>query len=433
MFFLQHKTNSPWCRAEALSARFFLPGVPSYAEEALNLPLHLFAGGFGEVASDAMDVVIFQPELSIGGAERVILKIAERFNPVIYTSGHREGRTFPEFKEFDIRIIRRNLLEAPVSLFAGLDKDERMRLSASAGIRFLGTKIKEDYDVLNPHMMPSEWIAARNERVCWYCHSPCRPAYGWTDFFVSERGAIGKTVMKIAVASYRLIEGRVVPKIGKICTNSEFSKKNIQKYLGRDDAEVAHPAVTLRDFECNDYQKFFFCPSRLVPEKRLEYAIEAFRRFGYKDWKLVIGGYLAPSKRNSQYLCEMRRLAAGLNVVFKLNLDKNELRSLYSDCSATLFAAKNEDWGIVPLESMASGKPCISVKEGGPRESIAEGETGFLVNSVNEMAEKMRFIADHPEICEKMGKAGRKRVEQNYTWKIFLDRMEKAFKETAQI
>ena len=45
----------------------------------------------------------------------------------------------------------------------------------------------------------------------------------------------------------------------------------------------------------------------------------------------------------------------------------------------------------------------------------------------------MSFIADHPEICEKMGKAGRKRVEQNYTWKIFLDRMEKAFKETAQI
>ena len=49
------------------------------------------------------------------------------------------------------------------------------------------------------------------------------------------------------------------------------------------------------------------------------------------------------------------------------------------------------------------------------------------------MAEKMRHLADHPDICEQMGKEGRKRVEQNYTWKIFLDKMENAFKKTAKM
>ena len=382
--------------------------------------------------ANSLDIAIFQPELSVGGTERVILKIAEKFNPVIYTLGYAKGGALPDFKQFDVRILRGSALEAPVAAFAGLDFDERMRIAASAGVRFLKMKIREDYDVLNPHLMPSEWIAARNERVCWYCHSPCRPAYGWSDSFAAERGAVGRAVMGTAVAAYRLVESMVLPKIETICTNSEFSKANIRKYLGRGDSIVAYPSVNLEEFRCASYGLYFFCPSRIVPEKRLEQAIWAFSRFGKKNWKLVIGGHILPSRRNLEYLGRLKRLSAGLNVEFRSNLGKKELSGLYSGCFATLFCAKNEDLGIVPLESMASSKPCISVNEGGPRETIADGKTGFLVNSAQEMAEKMKFLSEHPDICERMGKAGRKRVLQNYTWKIFLDKMEKAFKETAK-
>jgi glycosyltransferase involved in cell wall biosynthesis len=241
--------------------------------------------------------------------------------------------------------------------------------------------------------------------------------------------------MKTAIASYRLVEAQVVPKIEKICTNSEFSRQNIRKHLGRGDAEVVYPAVDLQDFECSDYQKFFFYPSRIVPEKRLEYAIEAFRIFSKREksgWRLVIGGHLAPTKRNLQYLEEVKSQVAGLAVSFRLNLGGQGLAQLYSDCGATLFCAEREDFGLVPLESMASGKPCISVNEGGPRESIIDGKTGFLINSQQEMAERMLQLAGDRSLAEKMGKAGRKRVGQSYTWEIFLDKMGKAFKGAAR-
>ena len=381
--------------------------------------------------ANSLDVAVVQPELSIGGTEQVILKIAEKFNPVIYVA-RSGGKTFREFADFDVRVLRGSALEKPVSLLAGLDRDERMAFAASSGIRFLRAEIRDGYDVLNPHLMPSEWIAARNRRVCWYCHSPSRAAYGWESSFMAGRDFAGRLGMKAAILSYRAVERRVAPRIAKICANSDFTRANIAAYLGRNDAEVIRPAVDAGSFSCADYGKSFFYPSRLVPEKRLEYAIGAFRKFGKAGWKLIIAGHLAPSGRNLAYLAGIKKLARGAGVSILPNPAAGDIARLYSGCSAVLFSAMREDWGIVPLEGMASSKPVISVNEGGPRESIVNGKTGFLVNSVDEMAEKMRFLADNPDACERMGRAGRKRVEQNYTWKIFLDKMEKVFKQTAR-
>jgi alpha-1,3/alpha-1,6-mannosyltransferase len=109
------------------------------------------------------------------------------------------------------------------------------------------------------------------------------------------------------------------------------------------------------------------------------------------------------------------------------------MRKLYSNCYATLFCAIEEDWGIVPVESMASHKPCISINEGGPTYSIVDSKTGFLVNSVDEMANKMALVADHLSMVEEMGRAGRHRVKKNYTWRVFHEKLEKLFKKTARM
>ena len=378
-----------------------------------------------------MDVIMLQPFLDFGGSERVLHRIAKKLNPVIYTCRYEKEKTHPEFSDYDVRILPKSALELPVHAFGSLDSDVRMRNAAADGMRFLRAEIRDDYDVLNPHLMPSEWIGNRNERVCWYCHCPCRPAYGWQSQFMSERNLAGKIVMGSAVETYRFIEGTIASKIEKICVNSNSIKENVKRNLGRE-SEVIYPGIEPRDFSCSDYGKFFFYPSRIVPEKRLEYAIGAFKKAKLKGWKLVIGGHLAQSERNTKYLKEISELAKGAPIEILTDIPEKKLRQLYAGCSAVLFSAINEDWGIVPLEAMASQKPVISVNEGGPRESIVNGKTGFLVNSVDEMAEKMHFLADYPDVCEKMGKAGRKRVEQNYTWKIFLEKMENAFKKTAK-
>ena len=86
-------------------------------------------------------------------------------------------------------------------------------------------------------------------------------------------------------------------------------------------------------------------------------------------YKLVLAGSL--SRRYSDFEEYYNRLKAmrAKNVVFRLNPTNREIGELYSRCTAVLFTAINEDFGIVPLEGMASYKPVISVNEGGSKET----------------------------------------------------------------
>ncbi len=381
-----------------------------------------------------MDVVLLQPYLDgMGGAERVVLEIAKKFNSKIYTMFYDPKKTYEEFGEFEIAKIPAFPLEFATRPLKWLDRDKRMQLVASAGLSILNTKINDDYDVISAHLSPSEWIRYRNERVCWYCHGP-NAAFELYDIMMLERTYSEKVVLKAGSAAYKAIEIPATNKIEKICTCSEFTEEKIRKAISRKDAEVIYPGVDASEFTCDGYGKFFFYPSRIVPEKRIEFAIEAFKKFNKnKRWKMVVAGNLFDVARNKIYYKHLQEISKSQNISFVIDPDNKTMKRMYSRCFATLFSSLDEDWGIVILEAMASSKPVISIKKGGPTISIVDGKTGFLVNSVDEMAQKMKFLADHPEICEQMGKEGRKRVEKNYTWKIFLDKMEKAFKETAKM
>jgi len=373
-----------------------------------------------------MDVVLVHPYLNQrGGGDRVILDIAEKFNPVIYTTVYEPENTFPGFRDFDVRIMPKSAIEPTLFL------DPRRANALRAGLRFYFGRIREDYDVINANGSPSEWIRNRNPRVCWLVYSPSREAfdlYGWR---MARLRFPQKQLNYGFIRAFRHVEYSVVPRIEKLCAISEVAEERIRKYLHRSDAEVIHPGIDPRGFEPGDYGKYFFIPSRIVPEKQLEFSINAFRMFsaGHRDWKLVISGFNPDP--SGAYLGELKSLASGLNVEFRVNPAEKEFHELYSGCYATLFSAINEDWGLTPLESMACEKPCISINEGGPRYSIVDGKTGYLVNSAHEMAEKMDYLSENPAENATMGKAGRKRVLENFTKEIFLQKLGKAFRDAS--
>jgi alpha-1,3/alpha-1,6-mannosyltransferase len=85
----------------------------------------------------------------------------------------------------------------------------------------------------------------------------------------------------------------------------------------------------------------------------------------------------------------------------------------------------NEDYGLVPLEAMASYKPVIAVNEGGMKETIENGKTGFLVESIEEMGNAMKEIAENPALAQEFGKNGRKRVVDYYSWRRFFREFDK--------
>ena len=358
-----------------------------------------------------------------GGMERVVLKIAEHFRAKIYCVHHKPETSYQGFKGLEIVTVKKGML-------AGLPLERRLTASLEEGKYFYDLKL-DDFDLINCHQSPSEWVRHNNSPVLWYCHTPKRGAFDMYEKHMKGRNPLSKAVFWASAASFRRTELRIVPEIEHIFANSRNTQGRISKYLKRE-SEVLYPGVEYERFRCRAYENFFFYPSRIAAEKRIEYVVEAFKLFSSKSpgWKLVVAGGLSDRPEHSGYLKKLKAISPP-SVSFELNISDERLADLYSRCHATTYAPIDEDFGLVPLESMASSKPCISVNEGGPKETIQDGKDGFLVNSIWEMSEKMAWLAKHPDECARMGAAGRKKVEREFGWERFLRRFEEKAKEIA--
>jgi len=370
-------------------------------------------------------LVIVTPFLEArGGMERVVLKLAQHFDAHVHTLYYDPEHTFPEFKSLSV--------EAPAHKNFSLRQlpiGRRLATGIEAGNHFYNLKLS-DYDLVNTHTTPSEWVRHHNSPVIWYCHSPNRDSFDLYSWRMKDKRLLSKAAYWASIQAFKFFEFETVPKIEWIFANSQNTQTRIKRYLNRD-AEVLHPGVDLHKFSTRGYEKFFFFPSRIVPEKQHVFAIEAFRMFASrtKGWKLIIAGSV-PHTQEVHYK-KLLSLGGG-SVAFERDLDDKRLADLYSRCYCVLYPPVNEDFGLVPLEAFASRKPCIAMNEGGPRETITDGVDGFLVGTPQEMAARMEWLSRNPEKCALMGRNGRKKAEKKFTWERFLKRFEEKAKETVE-
>jgi phosphatidylinositol alpha-1,6-mannosyltransferase len=165
------------------------------------------------------------------------------------------------------------------------------------------------------------------------------------------------------------------------------------------------------------------CVSRLVARKGQDVLIRAMRwvRRRVPDaMLLVVGGGPAEAR--------LRRRAADAPagwVVFAGEVPHEELPRYYAvgdvfamPCRNRLGGLEVEGWGIVFIEAAACGRPVVVGDSGGARETLLDGETGFLVEGgdVAEVAEAVASLLEDPALAEGMGKAGRAWVEREHTW-----------------
>jgi glycosyltransferase involved in cell wall biosynthesis len=373
-----------------------------------------------------MKLVITQSNLTLkGGGERVLLKIAQRYKAKIYTAEYDSENTFPEFKDMDVEVVGRRGVSKVIPY-------GRVAQGINYGLTFYNFKIKEDYDVINPHFAPSHWIRHMNERVLWYCHTPLRDVWDLYQYRLGLKKLHQKPVHILGAKVVRRLDRGVVKDIESILANSENTRSRLIKYFGRDDARVLNGGVEYERYKNNGDDSFFFYPSRMSPNKQQDFAVEAFVRFkrmmgerGAK-YRLVLCGVVSLDRFYKDYYEKVQRLAAraqGVEILTQVSDEK--LLDLYSRCTAVLYPPINEDYGLVPLEAMASGKPVIARNEGGPRETVVEDRTGFLVNDAEHMARKMLYIAEHPSEAREMGEAGIKRIRTHYNWDRFFEVFEK--------
>lgn len=373
-------------------------------------------------------MLIAQANLTLkGGAEKVVLKIAQHYHSKIITAEYEPDNTFPEFRKLDVEVIGGNRTGFPAygRVFQGL----------KYGLGFYNMNVDEDYDVINAHIAPSHWIRNNNERVLWYCHTPLRDAYDMYRFRMSMKKFYQKPVHFVGIKAVRYLDRKVVRRIEKIVANSKNTKARIEKYLGRNDAKVLGGGIDYKLYRNRGDGAYFVYPSRISPNKNQEMAIRAFNEFSMhkKGYKLLIVGAVSKDKFYRDYYEHIKEMASRRNdIEIMANVGEEEFRNAYSRATAVLYPPLDEDYGLVPLEGMASSKPVIALDQGGPRETIINKKTGFLVKDVHSMSEAMLKIANDDKLAESMGKAGREHVIKNYSWEHFFREFDKYLKEVAK-
>jgi glycosyltransferase involved in cell wall biosynthesis len=203
--------------------------------------------------------------------------------------------------------------------------------------------------------------------VC-YCHTPMR--YIWDrydDYFgPGKGGAIARALMPLLAPLLRRWDARTASRVTAFVANSAYVAARIRRYYGRE-AAVIPPPVDTEFFTPGDGRPgaYDLVVSALVPYKRLEVVLEAYRGTG---WPLRIVGS-GPERPRLEAL-------APPEVRFVGSVGDEELRELYRNCRAVLMPGI-EDFGIVPVEAMACGRPAVVFGEGGAIESVVHGETGL--------------------------------------------------------
>ena len=213
---------------------------------------------------------------------------------------------------------------------------------------------------------------------------------------------------------------------GRILVNSLFSRESVLRAYGLN-SEVCYLGVDLTKFEDRGLarENFVLGLGAFTREKNIRFAIEALALLPAPRPGLHWVGNIA----EAGLIEEMQALATARGVAFTphLRVTDEVVVDLLNRATALVYAPRLEPFGLAPIEAGACGLPVVGVAEGGVRETVVDGETGFLVaNDHRAAAEALgRLLAD-PALVRGMGAAGRARAERQWSLEAGTDRLEAA-------
>lgn len=253
-----------------------------------------------------------------------------------------------------------------------------------------------------------------------YVHAPMR--YMWDryeDYFGRGQSSISTRIAaKLIRAKLQNWDRKVsqYPRVDKIIANSQFIAQQIFSAYGRK-AEVIYPFAELERFtHLRKPGRNYLMVTAFAPYKRIDLAIEAFNQL--KLPLLIVG-----SGQDEKKLKKM----AGSTVEFLGPLRNSTVCELYSKCRALIFPGI-EDFGITPLEAMASGAPVIALQKGGAAESVTERTGLFFHDQTPEsLMEAIRQMEINPERFSEL--ECRKRA-QEFSKEIFQNKLKTFIQET---
>lgn len=352
-----------------------------------------------------MKVALVHDQLrEFGGAERVLVSIKKVFPQAdVYTT------TF----DLDSLGIHKELIKnwkVHVSWFGKIPFFNRYY----SPFRFLTPLIWESFDFSKYDLVISSsgsWMSKgiKTDKPTIhisYIHHPPRYLYGYETAVEWKKYFFIKIYGYIINHFLRIWDFSSSQRADHFIANSEETKKRIEKFYRRNSTVIYPPVDIPRKIEKLKLknENYFLTVSRLARAKHIDILIKAANKSKIQ-LKIVGAG------KDEEYL----RSIAGQTVEFLGNLSDKELKKTYSNAKAFLFASRDEEFGIAPVEAMGYGLPVIAFRSGGLPEYVVNGKNGYLYDQLEEnyLVERVNQLSSlSKEKYLEMRKEARKTAER---------------------
>lgn len=323
-----------------------------------------------------------------GGAERVLKVLTEIYpDAPIYTSFRvKDSDADKIFKEKEIH----------ESFLAPLLKIWRLY----SPLRFLLPIIWGSFDLSGYDLVitsSSNYIArgfrvGKDTKVVCYCHTPPRFLYGFKTGYDWRKNIIVRIYGEIIRVYLKFFDQMAAKKINYWIANSKNVADRIKRFYNKDSI-VIYPPVDVQSHFKNSLLRgpasqsasrsffenapYFLVVSRLVGSKGL---VETVRLADKLDFKLKIVGSADGFTSVEEHLKKIGKE----NVEFLGRVSDQDLWNLYKNAKGFIALAQDEDFGLTVVEAQAAGTPVVAFNGGGFKETVIDGKTGILVDSLDE-------------------------------------------------
>lgn len=317
--------------------------------------------------------IVHDQLLEFGGAERVLVFLKEIFKKAdVFTSYYNPktlGVQADKFKDWQINTF-------------WLDKIPFSQKFHSP-LRFLNPIFWEAYDLTDYDLVisssgsfMSKGVITRPETVhiC-YLHHPPRYLYYYETAIEWQKYLPVRIYGHLVNHRLRVWDYLSSQRVDYFIANSDETKARIKKFYRRD-CQVIYPPVEIPDdkeiksakWEVGNY---YLTVSRLMRSKHVDVSVEAANK-GQFNLKIVGQGRVEDELKKK----------AGPTVEFLGEVKDKEFKQLFLKAKAFLFASKDEEFGIAPVEAMGWGLPVLAFQSGGVKETVEDGVNGFFFNQL---------------------------------------------------
>ena len=348
-----------------------------------------------------MKFAFIHADLVLGGAEKLILDMAkvlskkEENEITIYTNTKQINNNFEISEKIKIKKILSFLPKTFLNKFKAIFSYIRILLMTLYIILF---EKKYDVYILDQISFPLIILKLFRKKTIFYCHYP--------DFLQDDKKEKG--VLKKIYRFFIFFLEYVSMKFSDlILCNSQFTKKvTIESFhLKQDKIKILYPSCEINNNLISSKKRsrdYFLALNRIESKKNHLFIISVFENLLKKSKKgkipnlIIAGGLNTNSKKDKDYYLKLQKKIKELNLTQKIKIkinitDKEKINLIYNSM-VLLYPPKNEHFGIVPIEGMSLGVPCIANFTGGPLETVLNGKTGFLVdNQIKDWVKVLEF------------------------------------------